>query len=48
MMFLSAVPSLLQPLPARALLPNGELSAQGRGMGETQSEMDQSQVIFTL
>lgn len=48
MMCLSAVPFLLQPLPAHALLPAGELPAQVRGMGETQSKLDQSQATFTL
>lgn len=48
MMCLSAVPSLLQPLPAHALLPSAALPAQSRGMRETQCEMDQSQITFTL
>lgn len=48
MMFLSAVPSRLLPLPAYALLPAGELPAQVRGMGETQCELAQSQATFTL
>lgn len=48
MMCLSAVSSLLQPLPVYTLLPAGELPAQVRGMGETQSELEQSQTTFTL
>lgn len=48
MMCLSAVLSLLQPLPAHALLPSAALPAQSRGMRETQCEMDQSQITFTL
>lgn len=40
MICLSAVSSHLQPLPAHALLPVGELPPQGKSMGETRSEMD--------